>query len=241
MEQLSQTLHDLGASERNLSRHEVRQIAVSAVSILEALHSLQHVHHDIKPSNWMLDEEGELYLIDFALASKFVDENGAHLPPLRNSTIQGTYSFLSQNVIRGNSHSRRDDLEALFYTLFFLANKNLPFKSLREIAGNANPKDECVVRKYLAYRRQLGDGDIADEFPAFLRKGYLYVRSLCYEEQPDYTYLKQILLEQPKKKKKKQMRSSVSFLQHTSQLSNVKSKPVLTRAKSSCNPQSAQN
>ena len=80
MEELKQTLHELSTSELSVSRHDVLKFAHSAVTILEALHSLDHVHRDIKPSNWMLDEEGELYLIDFALSSHFTDEYGTHMP-----------------------------------------------------------------------------------------------------------------------------------------------------------------
>ena len=45
------------------------------------------------------------------------------------------------------------------------------------------------MRRYFSYRQELSDFAIAEQFPTFLREGFFYVRSLFYEDEPDYEYL----------------------------------------------------
>ena len=54
-----------------------------------------------------------------------------HKPKENLSSFSGNFIFASLNSLRGNSKSRRDDLESAFYMIVFLLSKNtLPWLHL---------------------------------------------------------------------------------------------------------------
>ena len=93
----------------------------SAISILDNIHSKYVVHRDIKPANFMIHNE-ELILIDFGLASFYVDTEERHIQPAnpKKRHIVGTSKYVSWNVHRGEEYSRRDDLMSMVYVGLFL-------------------------------------------------------------------------------------------------------------------------
>ena len=58
------------------------EIALQLLDRLEALHSLNFVHNDLKFENIVIgnNDPEKIYLIDFGLTQTFVDESGGHLP-----------------------------------------------------------------------------------------------------------------------------------------------------------------
>jgi serine/threonine protein kinase len=48
---------------------------------LEEVHSAGIVFNDLKPENIMVDN-GEVHLIDFGFATRYVYENGKHIEPM---------------------------------------------------------------------------------------------------------------------------------------------------------------
>lgn len=68
------------------------------------------------------EDSSKIYLIDFGLTHKFVDENGFHNKKTYIKNFSGNFLFASLNSCRGFNKSRRDDVESLFYLLIFLLN-----------------------------------------------------------------------------------------------------------------------
>lgn len=100
----------------------------SMVEILETIHSHYVIHRDIKPANFMLrGATGEIVLIDFGLATVFVDENNRHFPPPAEpkTTIIGTPKYISYNIHIGEEPSRRDDLISVGYVLLWMMLRSL--------------------------------------------------------------------------------------------------------------------
>lgn len=93
----------------------------SAISILNHIHDNYVVHRDIKPANFMI-HNNELILIDFGLASFYVDSEERHLPQANPTkmNIIGTPKYASWNVHCGEEYSRRDDLISMVYIGLFL-------------------------------------------------------------------------------------------------------------------------
>ncbi len=63
---------------------------------LENLHQLGYIHRDIKPENFVVGNDGNshiVFLIDFGLSKKYLDENGRHIPYLENKGLVGIFMF----------------------------------------------------------------------------------------------------------------------------------------------------
>jgi serine/threonine protein kinase len=128
-----------------------------------------------------------LSLIDFGLARLF--RNPAtylHTPFTTNHSIIGTLPFASINSQQGNSQSRRDDLESLAYTIIYSALGDLPWTS-----NSAGDKEGAVLPRKTAITVE----ELCEGLPAPFCKFVTYVRSLGFDEKPDYQFLHSILLQ----------------------------------------------
>jgi len=92
------------------------------VGILEIANFLNHcgfIYGDFKPQNFMIDEQGNLRLIDFNL-----------IRPLAASspTKSGTLGYIAPEVLTGQGISLASDIFALGVTIYELATGRLPYK-----------------------------------------------------------------------------------------------------------------
>jgi len=128
-----------------------------------------------------------IFLIDFGLARQFRSPaTHLHISFTLKHSIVGTLPFLSIHGQQGHTQSRRDDLESLAYTIIFLARGKLPWSSV-SICGD----HEAVLRKKISISaKQLCEG-----LPPLFTKFVNHVRSLGFDEKPDYTHLHTILSE----------------------------------------------
>ena len=103
-------------------------IVVQVLDILRNIHQYYVVHRDIKPQNFML-RGNNIYMIDFGLATFYLDNNGQHYdydaPP--SQTITGSPKYASIYSHRGIRYCRRDDVIALCYMAIYLENGNAPW------------------------------------------------------------------------------------------------------------------
>jgi hypothetical protein len=133
------------------------------------------------------DPRPTLFLIDFGLARLF--RNPAtylHIPFTKNHSIIGTLSFASINGQQGHAQSRRDDLESLAYTIIYSALGDLPWTS----HPSGNDENAVLRMKTLITAEELCEG-----LPAPFCEFVTYVRSLGFDEKPDYQHLHSILLQ----------------------------------------------
>ena len=89
---------------------------------------------------------------------------------------------MSVNSQQGHAHSRRDDLESLVYTIIYLARGKLPWASW---------VDKIVLWK----KSSITVEELCKGLPAPFCKFVNRVRSLGFDEMPDYQYLHSVLLE----------------------------------------------
>ena len=128
-----------------------------------------------------------IFLIDFGLAQLF--RNPAtylHIPFTTKHSIVGTLPFTSINGQQGHAQSRRDDLESLAYTIIYLVRGHLPWTSFLVRSDR-----QAVLRMKMATTAE----ELCEGLPPPFLKFVVYVRSLGFDEKPDYQRLHTILLQ----------------------------------------------
>jgi len=103
----------------------IRECIIHAAEGLAYFHTQGWIHRDIKPDNFLMAPNGDVKLIDFALA--------VHRPGFlrrlfgRSGKIQGTRSYMSPEQIRGKTLDERADIYSFGCMLFELLCGKLPF------------------------------------------------------------------------------------------------------------------
>jgi serine/threonine protein kinase len=164
------------------------------IEIFEGVHKHWVVHRDIKPHNFMI-KNGEVYLIDFGLATFYVDENGEHLPNHRSTTIIGSPYFTSLRIHEGHRYSRRDDLISLGYVWLFMMGVSWgtpPNIDSPTMPVDCSPLDlSYPVNQWLCQKK----ADIDPFMTSQEIRYYMdYVYELEYDETPKYTLLKLLFI-----------------------------------------------
>lgn len=137
-------------------------IGIQLIELLEKLHSIGYIHCDIKPDNIMIGDYSKnsrqmhkLYLIDFGISQRYLNQNDEHLPFSSDEPFKGNVIFSSKNAFDQKSLSRRDDIISLMYFLVFCVNSNLSwidnhrpiadqFDEIARYKINTNAKDFCT-------------------------------------------------------------------------------------------------
>ena len=126
-----------------------------------------------------------VFLIDFGLAQLF--RNPAtflHRPYTTGHSFVGTVPFTSINGHQGFAQSRRDDLESLAYTIIYLVCGDLPW-----FDPFAHRDYEAILQK----KKLITAEELCEGLPAPFSKFITHVRSLGFNEKPDYQHLHSIL------------------------------------------------
>ncbi|MCP4582331.1 MAG: tetratricopeptide repeat protein [candidate division Zixibacteria bacterium] len=101
---------DIKSRQMGDSLDSFYRLALTALTALDYIHSRNIIHGDLKPSNIMYDELGNLRLVDFGLAV-YLDTSGDH----RSS---GTLEFAPPEIIQSGTLSPRSDLYSLGLVLY---------------------------------------------------------------------------------------------------------------------------
>ncbi|GGA11176.1 hypothetical protein CYANOKiyG1_24140 [Okeania sp. KiyG1] len=101
---------------RQWQPQEIKQIAISVLEILVYLQSQPQpvIHRDIKPENILIDEQLNVYLVDFGFARMGGGEIAA------SSVVKGTMGFMSPEQMFNRRLTTASDLYSLGATLICL-------------------------------------------------------------------------------------------------------------------------
>lgn len=107
-------------------------LAIETLKVMQHVHDRGFVHRDTKPANFCVGQglnSDRIYLIDFGLAKKYLfDKSNDHVSLVQGGRFAGSLRYCSIAAHRGETVSRRDDLESLAYTLIDLGVGELPWR-----------------------------------------------------------------------------------------------------------------
>mmetsp|Transcript_12734 Transcript_12734/g.13161 ORF Transcript_12734/g.13161 Transcript_12734/m.13161 type:complete len:442 (-) Transcript_12734:167-1492(-) len=191
---LGKSLEDLFNECRRLfNLKTVLTLADQLLCRLETIHTKCYIHRDIKPDNFLMGRGGRrtmCYIIDFGLSKLYRDpRNHRHIPYREGKNLTGTARYASINTHMGIEQSRRDDLESLGYVLMYFLRGSLPWQGLK--ANTKKQKYERILEK----KAETSIETLCKNFPAEFRSYFEHVRSLRFDDRPDYDYLKRMFRE----------------------------------------------
>jgi serine/threonine protein kinase len=109
------------------------RLARQLLGALQAIHAAGVVHRDVKPSNVLLDAEGNAHLTDFGIAQP---EDATQLTS--TGQVMGTLKYMAPEVLAGKQATERSDLYALGVVL------------QEALAGREAPQIEALIDRLTA-------------------------------------------------------------------------------------------
>ncbi len=193
MNLLGPNLYDLfDVCDGHFTMQTTLLIGIQMLSRIQELHSKNYLHRDIKPENFLIGigyHSNTIYIIDFGLSKKYKDSKMNHLPYREHRPLTGTTRYASINNHLGIEQSRRDDLESIGYVLIYFIKKRLPWQGT--LGSTKQSKYNKILEKKLMIPVELLCKDLPMEFTIYMK----YVKSLRFDERPDYDFLKGLFIE----------------------------------------------
>jgi serine/threonine protein kinase len=170
---LDYSISDLVEKGGRIEMEIVLLLGKQMIQRLQVLHNHFLLHRDIKPQNFMLNvTTNKLYLIDFGFCKRY-NYDGNHIEEGTISKIIGTPNFVSINVHKGLEPSRRDDVESCIYIMVYM------------LFGKLSWSNETDIKNMGLKKEQLTNLD-KPLIPGFLKQLLIYIRTLEFDECPDY-------------------------------------------------------
>ena len=122
-------------------QYHISEVITRCALGLKHLHERGWVHCDVKPDNFLVDEQADVKLIDFSIARESKKKARLlHRLTGRGTAVQGTRSYMSPEQIRGKSLDSRSDIYSFGCVCFELLTSRPPFTA-------SSPDD--VLHKHL--------------------------------------------------------------------------------------------
>ncbi len=138
------------------------QIMKQLTSAIAHAHENQIIHRDIKPQNILVDQDGNVKITDFGIATSLSATSYT-----KTNSVIGTVHYISPEQARGGNATKKSDIYALGIVLYELLTGELPFSgesavsialkhlqtetpSIREIDASIPQSLENVVLKATA-------------------------------------------------------------------------------------------
>lgn len=170
------------------TEEKMAKIMWKILEIIENIHQKFVVHRDIKPHNFMI-KEGEIYLIDFGLATFYMGEDGLHVPNVPTDHIIGSPLFVSLRVHEGHRYSRRDDLISLGYVYLWML--GLFIENVREKFEGSPLALDYPGNIILANRKR---EIIKESMEKGIKHFIEYVYGMLYDEVPKYQATRSVFI-----------------------------------------------
>ena len=147
-------------ARETLGTAEIVELALQIAAALEAAHSKGIVHRDIKPGNILVNDSGQVKVLDFGLARRFRSEETGELGP-DGSTMpgrpMGTANYMAPERILQLPLDPRSDLFSLGVIIYEMVTGRLPFAgpSPSETVTNVLEKDPMRLTSLAPHRPKM--------------------------------------------------------------------------------------
>jgi serine/threonine protein kinase len=141
---------------------EVKRLAIQILEILVYLHNLTPpvIHRDIKPQNIILQENGQIFLVDFGAVQDTYQNTVTG-----GSTVVGTYGYMAPEQFRGQA-VLSTDLYGLGTTLLFLLTQKSPADlPQRKLKTDFRPH-VSISQDFADWLEKMLEPIIEDRFPS---------------------------------------------------------------------------
>jgi serine/threonine-protein kinase len=118
--------------ESRLPHDRAIRIAIGVLHALGYIHANGVVHRDLKPENIMVDENDNIKLIDFGIAS---DAAARRLTYANFTATLGTPNYISPEQVKGKRGDGRSDIYSMGVILYEMLSGKLPFSGPSPLAA----------------------------------------------------------------------------------------------------------
>jgi len=108
------------------------RITIGVLEALDYIHANGVVHRDLKPENIMVDENDNIKLIDFGIAS---DSAARRLTYANFTATLGTPNYISPEQVKGKRGDGRSDIYSMSVILYEMLSGKLPFTGPSPLAA----------------------------------------------------------------------------------------------------------
>jgi serine/threonine protein kinase len=181
MDLLGCSLTSIIKKYKQISLNTVLVLGIQIIQRIQSLHNNCLLHRDIKPSNFVFGNEdtNKIFLIDLGFAKRY-DYDGTHIEAKNINNIVGSLNFVSINVHNYIEPSRRDDIESCIYVI------------LTMLFGDLEWFEETDINKMALLKRNIINDD---KIPIFIKTMLTYIRSIEFDETPDYDYIISLMIQ----------------------------------------------
>lgn len=154
-----------------LAPERALRFAKQLCSALDAAHSEEVVHRDLKPNNILIDKSDNLFVMDFGLA-KSIEAEATMMT--RTGQVLGTPRYMAPEQVEAKPVDHRADLYALGLILYEMATGDIPFQA-----------DSAMQLMYQRVTQKPTDIKLVNpDVPDYLAR----VIMRCLEKDPDARY-----------------------------------------------------
>ncbi|KAK5975696.1 Serine/threonine protein kinase [Trichostrongylus colubriformis] len=188
MELVGKSLADLKSQQpaKVFSVPTAMGAGIQCLEACEDLHKHGFIHRDLKPANYACglgDKRRVIYILDFGIARKILNEKGELKTPRQSVRFKGTIRFASISCHKSTEMGPKDDCESWFYLILDITiPKGLVWKSVSNKEEVLKLKEEMRTTKREAAFFGI---KCKDE----LGKVLDYIDSLKYHDHVDYEFI----------------------------------------------------